>query len=386
MTPMRIVADENIVLVKEAFGSLGDVKTMHGRSMDAASVRDADVLLVRSITQVNAELLDGSSVRFVGSPTIGFDHVDTQYLTARGIGFDSAPGCNANSVAEYIAGALLQLAEWRETDLTTKRLGIVGHGNVGKRVEIKARALGMECVLNDPPLARQGGTTHYEDLDVIKQCDVITLHVPLTKTGPDATAHLVDAAFLEQCKTGSIIINSARGSVIDGMALRTALESGAIGAAVLDVWENEPAIDTELLANCAIGTPHIAGYSYDGKVTGTRQIYEAACKHFGIEATWDAAPHLRSEDSEGIDVSGVDDTIEAVRTAVRAVYDVREDDKALREIRTMPTADRGPRFDALRRDYPVRREFHTATVRVGQSQSDTQAILSGLGFNLETVG
>ncbi len=383
---MRIVADENIVLVEEAFGALGDVTTMHGRSMDAAAVRDADVLLVRSITQVNAGLLDGSSVRFVGSPTIGYDHVDTAYLVSRDIGFDSAPGCNANSVAEYIVGALLKLAEWRETDLSTKRLGIVGHGNVGKHVEAKAHALGMDCVLNDPPLARQGGATRYQDLDAIRQCDIITLHVPLTKDGPDATAHMVDAAFLSQCKTGSIIMNSARGNVIEGVALRDALESGAIGAAVLDVWENEPTIDTELLANCAIGTPHIAGYSYDGKVTGTRQIYEAACKHFELDATWDATPHLASDVAELIDVSGVEDTASAIRAAVCSVYDVTTDDKSLRTILNMPEADRGPHFDGLRRDYPRRREFHAATVRIGNAQMEAQRILSGLGFNVKLAG
>lgn len=380
---MRIVADENIVLVEEAFASLGDVTTMHGRSIDAAAVREADLLLVRSITKVNAALLDGSSVRFVGSPTIGFDHVDKVYLESRGIGFDAAPGCNANSVANYIVSALLQLAEWRETELTSKRLGIVGHGNVGKRVEANARALGMECVLNDPPLARQGAPADYQTIDAIQQCDIITFHVPLIREGEDTTDHMVDAAFLERCKTGSIIMNSARGDVIDGIALRNALESGTIGAAVLDVWEHEPTINTELLANCAIGTPHIAGYSYDGKVTGTKQIYEAACKYFKIEPTWDSATHLRADDSTPIDVSGSEDPL---RAAVRAVYDIRTDDKPLREILTMPDGERGACFDGLRRDYPRRREFHTATVRVGPDQTDAAGVLSALGFNVVTAG
>lgn len=377
---MRIVADENIVLVKEAFGSLGDVVTMHGRSIDAAAVSDADLLLVRTVTPVNADLLDGSSVRFVGSPTIGEDHVDKAYLEAQGIGFASAPGSNANSVAEYVVSSLLQLAEWREMVVSSKCLGIVGHGNVGKRVEAKARALGMDCVLNDPPLSRLGGPVEYADAAAIQRCDIITFHVPLTNEGPDATFHMVDAAYLERCKTGMIVMNSSRGGVIDGRALRTALESGAIGAAALDVWENEPGIDTEVLANCAIGTPHIAGYSYDGKVAGTRQVYEAVCEYVEHEPSWDASAHLGPYARDPIDVTGIDDTFDCVRAAVRAVYDVRNDDKPLRKVLTMPEAERGPHFDALRRDYPKRREFHTATVQTRGNQTEARRILEALGF------
>jgi len=380
---MRIIADENIVLVEEAFASLGEVTTMHGRSINAASVRDADLLLVRSITKVNAELLDGSAVRFVGSPTIGEDHIDKLYLESRGIGFASAPGSNANSVAEYVVGALLHLAEKHEFALPSKRLGIVGHGNVGKRVEMKARALGMECVLNDPPLARQSGSAQYDDLDAVRECDIITFHVPLTKEGPDATDHLVNTDFLASCTTGCIILNTSRGDVIDGAALNHARGSGKIGAVVLDVWENEPVIDTELLANCAISTSHIAGYSYDGKVAGTRMIYEAVSKHFETAPTWDTAPHLAPEVTAPLDVSGIADTNEALRAAVRSVYDVLSDDKPMRELLTMQDADRGPHFDALRRDYPRRRELHTATVSVSDSQTKVARILSDLGFKVE---
>jgi erythronate-4-phosphate dehydrogenase len=383
---MRIVADENIVLVEDAFSSLGDVNTMHGRSIDAEAVRDADVLLVRSVTKVNAALLGESSVRFVGSPTIGEDHIDKTYLESCGIGFANAPGSNANSVAEYVVSALMNLAEAREIDLSAKRLGIVGHGNVGKRVEMKARALGMDCVVNDPPLARQCGSTQYEDLDAVRECDIITFHVPLTKEGPDATAHLVDAAFLEGCKTGSIIFNTSRGDVIDGSALRKALASGKIEAAVLDVWENEPVVDRELLANCAIGTSHIAGYSYDGKVAGTQMIYEAVCQHIGTNPTWDVTPHLKSDQTDPIDLSSFGGSVEALRAAVRSVYDVLDDDKPMRELLTMPETDRGPHFDSLRKNYPRRREFYTATVRVGEGQSDVAHILDGLGFKMEKAG
>jgi erythronate-4-phosphate dehydrogenase len=181
---VKIVADENIVLVAEAFGSLGDVTTMHGRSINAGAVQDADLLLVRTVTNVNADLLDGSNVRFVGSPTIGEDHVDKAYVASRGIGFASAPGSNAGSVADYVTSALVQLAEWREFDLSAKRLGIVGHGNVGKKVEVRANALGMECVLNDPPLQRVRSDVNYQDISEVLRCDIVTFHVPLTFEGP----------------------------------------------------------------------------------------------------------------------------------------------------------------------------------------------------------
>ena len=282
---LKIVLDENIPYGREAFETLGEVVLRPGRAISPEDVRDADMLMVRSITKVNAALLDGSKVRLVATATIGVDHLDEPYLRERGISFASAPGCNANSVGEYIAAALLVLAETRGFQLSYRKLGIIGHGNVGKRVEQKARALGMEVVLNDPPLARETGEKRYRPLEDIFDCPIITTHVPLVKSGPDATRHLLNERFFSRCKTGTIILNTSRGSVCDGNALRAALESGKIGAAALDVWEGEPNVDMQLLANCAIATPHIAGYSFDGKVSGTQQIYEAACAFLKIDPT-----------------------------------------------------------------------------------------------------
>ena len=380
---MKIVADENIPYAQEAFGLLGDVVTAPGRSMNGTLLRDADLLFVRSITKVNCELLDGSRVQFVGTATIGEDHIDKAYLAERGIGFSSAPGCNANSVGEYLAAALLVLAQTRGFKLADRRLGIIGHGNVGKRVEEKARALGVECVLNDPPLARETGDAKYRPLDEILECQIITAHVPLTKTGPDATLHLLDAAFLDRVKTGAIIINTSRGSVVDGQPLRLALESGKVGASVLDVWEGEPNIDLDLLANLALATPHIAGYSFDGKVNGTRQVYEAACKHLGVAPAWNPAPHLPDPDCPRVDADGNAPLQQALLDAVSAVYPICEDDRRLRAIITKDEADRGPYFDRLRKEYPRRREFHNTQAIVAPANPVMERSLAGLGFRVE---
>ncbi|MCL4219387.1 MAG: 4-phosphoerythronate dehydrogenase, partial [Candidatus Hydrogenedentes bacterium] len=305
------------------------------------------------------------------------------------IAFASAPGSNANSVGEYITAALLTLADWRGFKIQNKTLGIIGHGNVGKRVEAEARALGMRYILNDPPLERETIDDTYRPLaELLEQSDIITTHVPLTKEGPDATHHMMNRDFFERAKTGVIIMNTARGAVAKGNDLRDALESGKVGASVLDVWENEPNIDLNLFANLALGTPHIAGYSFDGKVNGTRQIYEAACAFLRIEPAWEPEPLLPAPDRPEIRVEGVTDLMEAVRSAVLTVYDIRQDDKALRRIITMPAEERAAEFDGLRKNYPRRREFRNTRVIVEPSDSETQEVLANLGFrvNVKAAG
>jgi erythronate-4-phosphate dehydrogenase len=381
---MKIVADENIPYVREAFAQFGEVVLVHGREVGADTVRDADALLVRSITKVNARLLEGSKVRFVGTATIGEDHIDKTWLEANGITFSSAPGSNADSVAQYLTAALLVLGDWRGFEPQDKVLGIIGHGNVGTRVEAKARALGMECVLNDPPLERKTGDPKYRPLDeLLRRSDIITVHVPLTGDGPDATRHLLNTAFFDRVKTGVIIINTARGAVADGTALREALESGKVGASVLDVWENEPNIDLNLFANLALGTPHIAGYSFDGKVNGTRQLYEAFCAFSGVTPSWDPRPLLPEPECPFLEVNGDADQVVEVRKAVLSVYDIREDDKRLRQVITLPAEERGKYFDCLRKEYPRRREFHNTRVRVTPENAALTAMVRGLGFKLE---
>jgi erythronate-4-phosphate dehydrogenase len=378
---LKIVADENIPYVREAFAGLGEVVTAQGRSMTAETVKDADLLMVRSVTKVNRDLLDGSKVRFVATATIGEDHLDKVYLQEKGVVYASAPGSNANSVAEYITSALLRLANHFEFELAGKTLGIVGVGNVGSRVAKKAEALGMRCVLNDPPLANATGDPKYRPIGEIYNCDIVTFHVPLIKEGSHPTYHMADDAFLHFLNRGAIVLNSSRGAVVNNKALAKALDDGHIKAAVLDVWEGEPAIDTGLLERVFLGTPHIAGYSFDGKVNGTRQIYEAACKFLGVEADWDPAPLLPKPEEPVVTVDGSLESVqEAVSRAVFAVYDIRRDDAALRETYRMSPSERPAWFDRLRKEYPRRREFYNFTARIWPPNHAVHERLSALGF------
>jgi erythronate-4-phosphate dehydrogenase len=318
---------------------MGTVQFIPGRQMSAAAVRDADALLVRSVTPVNAALLDGSAVKFVATATIGTDHVDAEYLSNRGIGFASAAGSNANSVAEYVVAALLELAYRQKFHLRDKTIGIVGVGNVGSRVVRYAKALEMRVLQNDPPRQQAEGLPDFVSLErVLGEADIVTVHVPLLET----TRRMFHRSNLE----GFILINTARGPVVDNRALLKAIDGDRLGGCVLDVWENEPNILPELLDVVDIGTPHIAGYSLDGKVNGTRMIYEAACRHFGVEPVW--KPVLPAP--LAVDLTG------ELRDVVRRMYDISADDAALR------ANIRG--FDKLRAEYPVRREFQTYGFRL----------------------
>ncbi len=376
---MLIVADENIPYVADAFAEFGEVRLVPGRAMNRAAVQDAELLLVRSITRVDDALLAGSRVRFVGTATIGTDHVDQAALAQREIRFQAAPGSNANSVAEYVAAALLTLSARMGGGLAGKSLGIVGVGNVGSRVVRVAQALGMEPVLNDPPLQRLTGESKYRPIDEVVGCDFITLHVPLARTGVDATWRLVDDAFLNRMQPGAVLLNTSRGAVVDNGALLAALESGVINAAVLDVWEGEPEIDTALLARVALATPHIAGYSLDGKVNGTVMLYEAACDFLGVRCSWDGSAQLPPPEHGRIMLDAVYQSDEAVACeAVLGAYPIERDDAALRSMVQRPHAERGAFFDGLRREYPVRREFFNSEAMVAAVPSARGAALVGM--------
>jgi len=372
---MRIVADENIPYVRKAFGEVGEVVMAPGRSMAPDLVRDADILLVRSVTQVNEALLGDSRVRFVGTATIGTDHIDESFLSERGIAFAAAPGSNANSVAEYVAAALLVLAGRGGWDLAGRRIGVIGVGNVGSLVVAKAEALGMRSILNDPPLARETGDARYRPLDEALDADVVTLHVPLTREGPDATFHMVDDRFLGRLREGTILLNTSRGGVVDTAALHRALETGRLGSAVLDVWENEPGIDLDLLRRVDLGTSHIAGYSFDGKVNGTRMLYGAVCAWLGRPADWRPVLPPPPVPEVAVRTEGED----GLREAVLAVYDIERDDAALRGLLDLPEAERARAFDRLRKDYPRRREFPNTTVT---APARLRPALAGLGFRV----
>ena len=377
---MHIVADENIPYAVEAYSTLGEVVLAPGRAIDKAMLANADALIVRSITQVNADLLEGTPVRFVGTCTIGEDHIDKDYLATAGVAFSSAPGCNANSVGQYMSAALLHLSEKHGFDPAECTLGIVGVGNVGKRVYAKARALGFDCVLHDPPLAESTGGPAYRPLDEIFACDIVTLHVPLARDGGHPTWHLADEAFIARMRGGAILINTSRGAVADNLAVKAALASGKLRGAVLDVWEGEPEPDAELLERVDLGTPHIAGYSFEGKVNGTRQILEALCAHLGATPNLEWLAVLPAPPVPNIEVDGA--SPRGVFDAVRAVYDIRKDDAALRSILELPGAERGPYFDGLRKSYPARREFFNTRAVVSPANGAMEAALKGVGFNV----
>ena len=379
---MKIIADINIPFVKECFSYLGEVILVSGRDITPQLVKDADALLVRSITKVDKDLLAGSSVKFVATATIGVDHIDIDYLNNAGIGFASAPGSNANSVAEYIVAAMLQTSLQHGLKIENSSLGIIGVGNVGSKVEQKALALGMRVILNDPPLERTTYLTKYRPLEDLYDCDFITIHTPLTRQGEDATYHLANEHFFANLKAGAVFMNSSRGAVTDTNALKNAIKSNKIKSCVLDVWEKEPNIDTELLEMTDIASPHIAGYSYDGKIAGMIMVYEALCRHFGLEIVKKQEDFLPEPIVKQIDMTGVGGDEESIiRACVERVYDILEDDCLTRKQAKLPADEQGKYFDSLRKNYPIRREFQNTLV-VGAPARAAQK-LAGIGFKIQ---
>ena len=291
---MKIIADINIPCVKEIFNEFGEIDLIPGREISNKMIKDADVLLVRSVTKVNKELLSDSKVRFVGTATIGFDHIDIEYLKTNNIFFASAPGSNADSVAEYIISGLLNLSKKFNFNLKDKKVGIIGIGNVGSRVKKRLDILGVECLLNDPPKERETKNRIYLPLKrVLEISDIITVHVPLNKTGIDATYHLINDSFISMMKNNSILFNTSRGKIMDETVIRK--NRNKLLALVLDVWETEPEVNIETLEMTDIATPHIAGYSYDGKVRGTEMLYHDLCVFLNKEEKWDKSEFIKPE-------------------------------------------------------------------------------------------
>jgi erythronate-4-phosphate dehydrogenase len=373
--------------VLEAFRTLGDAVVLEGRKITAADVRDAEIMAIRSTTKVDRALLEGSRVRFVGTATIGIDHMDTAYMDQQCIRWCFAAGCNANSVSEYVTTALLRLATRHGFTLRGKTIGVVGIGNVGSRVVKKAQALGMRVLANDPPRQRKEGPRAADGLEfvsldrVLAESDIITLHVPLTKEGPDKTRHMADAAFFARLKPGAIFMNCARGGINDTNALLAALDSGKVPHMILDTWEGEPVVRLDALARADIATPHIAGHSFEGRVMGTVMVYREACRFLGREATWspDALlpPPLVPEIT--LDAAGLSEE-QALWQIVRQVYDIEADDRRMRESAAMDEAARGAYFDRMRKEYPMRREFRFTTVHLKNATAMLAQTVAGLGF------
>lgn len=378
---MRILADENIPLVEAFFGSHGDIRRLPGRGIDCAALGDAEVLLVRSVTDVSRALLEGSQVRFVGTCTIGTDHLDLAYFAEAGIAWSSAPGCNARGVVDWVLGSLLALAEVHGAKLAERRYGVVGAGQVGGRLVDVLRGLGWDVRVCDPlRQAAEGGDFCTLD-EILRECDVISLHTPLNRGGEHPTWHLLDAERLKVLRPGAWLINASRGGVIDNTALREHLAAGADLDVALDVWEGEPQVDVDLAARCRIATPHIAGYSLDGKLRGTAQIYDAFSAWLGrapevslddlLPAQWLAELSLKEEC----------DPDWALATLCRAVYDPRSDDAAFRRSLVGDVEARRKAFDALRKHYPPRREITGLWVDIQGDAPPLERLLAALGAN-----
>ncbi|MGQ4877546.1 4-phosphoerythronate dehydrogenase PdxB [Billgrantia sp. LNSP4103-1] len=383
---MRILVDANVPGAEACFGPLGDVVRMPGREIDAAALRDIDVLVIRSITRLDAATLDaamalGARLRFVGTCTIGTDHVDQAALARHGIAFASAPGCNAEAVVDYVLGSLLTLAERQGWRLSERRVGVVGVGNVGGRLRRRLDAMGIACLACDPPRAEREGSEGYSTLEtLIDTCDVLCLHTPLVREGPHTTHHLLDAQRIAELAPGTLLLNAGRGDCIDGQALRQRLAGQGDITAVLDVWEGEPGIDPALRDLAEIATPHIAGHSLDGKLRGTYQIYAALCRCLGLPARLGLDALLPRPPLARLTLEGGLGEEEALRLCLRAVYDVRRDHDSLqRESRRLGMA-KG--FDACRAQYPLRREFSTLTVELGSDASGLAPLLGGAGFGV----
>jgi len=379
---MKIVIDENVLLGKETFSLIGEVTSVPGRGISAQVVKDADILVVRSVTEVDEQLLKNSNVKFVGSATAGIDHVDVEYLESKGIGFSSAPGSNSNSVAEYVITALLLLDRKGKISLEEMSLGVIGVGNVGSKVVKKAEGLGIKVLQNDPPRFRETKNDVFRELDELMGCDVITLHVPLSYSGVDKTFNLFDERRIHKIKQGSVLINTARGKVVEESALKSALRQGDLSGAILDVWAEEPDIDKELLEMVDIGTSHIAGYSYDGKVKGTRMVFDAICEFFSIDKEWKVelpppeVPYIEETISE------TENFAEIMADVVFRVYDIKKDDGKLREILNLEGKEKRDYFDALRANYHIRREFFNTCLKLNTENDRLKNSFRALSFNV----
>ncbi len=376
---MLIVADENIPLLDAFFEGFGEIRRVPGRSIDRATVAQADVLLVRSVTNVNRALLEGSKVRFVGTCTIGTDHLDLDYFQQAGITWSSAPGCNARGVVDYVLGSLLTLAEIEGADLATRTYGVVGAGEVGGRLVKVLQGLGWNVLVCDPPRQAAEGGDFVSLEQVIEQCDVISLHAPLKKHGNGSTWHLFDKNRLNQLKPGAWLINASRGPVVDNAALRQVLLEREDLQAVLDVWEGEPEVDVALADLCVLATPHIAGYSLDGKQRGTAQIYQAYCDFLGQPASVSLNTLLPQPWLSQVTLHAGTDPAWSLAMLCRGVYDPRRDDADFRRSLVGSVTEQRAAFDVLRKQYPSRREIDGLQVRIEGESAELRNIVAALG-------
>lgn len=385
---MKIVCAETVLLGHEAFRSSGETLVIPDREIAREHLLDVDALVVRSKTKVTGDLLSGTPVQFVGTATAGTDHMDLACLEAEGRYWCAAPGCNANSVSEYLVAALLALGGRHAFELAGKTMGVVGCGHVGSRVVNKAEALGMTVLRNDPPLASVSAAPDYLPLEsLLAESDIISLHVPHVNHGPWPTVHLADSLFFEQLRPGAVFINTARGSVCDYDALLDAKRGGTVSHMIVDVWSPEPAFRIDVLEVTDLASPHIAGHSFEGKLNGTLACYQELCDFFGLPRSWDVAASLPAPPCRSIelDVQGMGDET-ALHEIVRQVYDIETDDALIRRAAARSEIDRSRKFDALRKDYRTRREFSNSSLQLKNARESLSHKARALGFECPGEG
>lgn len=370
---MRIVVDRNIRGAEVTFGRHGELLQMDGREIRKQNLEGADLLIIRTATKANAELLEGTPIGFVGTTSIGTDHLDIPWLEQQGIGWSNAPGCNADSAAQYTLAMMWLACQRLGRRLEDQRVGIIGRGNVGSRIQKLLNTLGIETVANDPPLQDEGVEGLVSQAEALA-CDIVTLHVPLTKDGPYPTLRMIGAEQLDQMPAGALLVNAARGDVVQGPALLDAVRSDKVHAA-LDVWPGEPLLNPELLERSVVATPHVAGYSDDGKRNGTWIVYEAFCK-------WSGQPPVTRDGFESGRLSlTIDDPARALSEALGAACFVTDHDNTLKELSPHTPEEIARGFDRLRKEYPFRRDFHGWDVSCRDAKAS--AMLMRLGFNVE---
>lgn len=376
---MKIIVDDKIPFLKGVLEPFAKVDYYPGKDITADKVKYAEALIIRTRTKCDSALLSGSNVKFIATATIGFDHIDTTFCDANKISWTNAPGCNSGSVMQYVASALIQLSEKYDFSFAEKTIGIVGVGNVGSKVAKLASIFGMKVLLNDPPRERKEGKADFVTLKTIQEAaDIITFHVPLNLTGRDKTIHLFNEDFLNKSKEEVVIINSSRGEVILTEILKKGLISKKVKAAVIDVWENEPNIDLELLKLVDIATPHIAGYSADGKANGTLKSVQALSTFFKLGLNNWAPENIPAPLNPSFKVDCQNHSIEEVlKKAIRETYNIITDDARLR---SSPST-----FEKQRENYPLRREFHAYNPHVLNCPQKTKDTLNLLGFELQKI-
>ena len=374
---MKFIIDDKIPYIQGALEPFGEVLYLSGPNTTPEIVKDADAIITRTRTICDKQLLEGSTVQFIATATIGFDHIDTDYCDKAGILWTNAPGCNSKSVEQYIASALFVLAQRKGFELKGKTIGIVGVGQVGFKVARVCELFGMNVLLNDPPRAREEGPEKFCSLErIMQEADFITLHVPLNLQGEDATFHFADDRFFQSLKRKPILLNSCRGEVLDSPSAKLALKNHLISGLVIDCWENEPDIDLELLGMVDLATPHIAGYSKDGKANGTTMSIQTLSRFFGLGIDDWKAQNVELPENTLIELDGTSQTEEEMLSkAVLATYDIRTDDADLRRNPAL--------FEKLRGDYPVRREYPVFSIHCRNVGKDTLEKFEALGFKMQ---